>query len=305
MKIPFKAARNVVTSKLGRQILLAQKSSPGLLFAAGTVGLVATVVTSSKATLRVSEALEEVQHDEDTVKLAKELARLEEREYSNKDYAHDLTIVKCRKAVVIAKVYALPVTLGVLTIGAFGSAHYILNQRNAALAAAYLTLDKGFRDYRSRVAAEYGHEKEAELRYGVEEREVVEETEQGPEVKLIRTASPNASIYARVFDRKNKNWEHTQPEMNYYFIQLQQQWANDQLNVRGHIFLNEVYDMLGIDRVPEGQVVGWVLDKADGENFVDFGIVNLDSDKAREFASVSNGGILLDFNVDGEVYKLI
>lgn len=48
-----------------------------------------------------------------------------------------------------------------------------------------------------------------------------------------------------------------------------------QLHARGYVFLNDVYDMLGIDRTKEGQIVGWVYNKNNevGDNFVDFGIL--------------------------------
>ena len=46
--------------------------------------------------------------------------------------------------------------------------------------------------------------------------------------------------------------------------------------VDGYLFLNDVYDLLGIPKSKAGQVVGWIYDKnnnTDGDNYVSFGLV--------------------------------
>ena len=55
--------RNALTSKVGRQILTARKHSPAILFVAGTVGIVATVVVASRATLKSDEVLSVAEKD--------------------------------------------------------------------------------------------------------------------------------------------------------------------------------------------------------------------------------------------------
>lgn len=89
------------------------------------------------------------------------------------------------------------------------------------------------------------------------------------------------------------------------FLRAQQQFANDKLVADGFLFLNDVYDMLGIDKTPTGQLVGWKYDELNndvGDNYVDFGIMETN----RE---TEDGGyepvILLDFNVDGDILHLI
>lgn len=47
------------------------------------------------------------------------------------------------------------------------------------------------------------------------------------------------------------------------FLRRQQDYANEMLKARGHLFLNEVYDLLDIPRSKAGQVVGWVYDKTE------------------------------------------
>jgi hypothetical protein len=86
------------------------------------------------------------------------------------------------------------------------------------------------------------------------------------------------------------------------FIRSQQNYANDLLNARGHVFLNEVYDMLGIERTSAGAVVGWV--RGNGDNEIDFGVLN-DLHSGQRFINGDERSVLLDFNVDGVVYDLI
>lgn len=62
--------------------------------------------------------------------------------------------------------------------------------------------------------------------------------------------------------------------------------------------------MLGFEHSQAGSVVGWVISK-DGDNFVDFGIYDYSSEKARDFVNGYERSILLDFNVDGVIYDKI
>ena len=91
------------------------------------------------------------------------------------------------------------------------------------------------------------------------------------------------------------------------FLRRQEDWANELLKAKGHLFLNEVYDMLGIPRTKAGQVVGWIYDEKNpiGDNFVDFGIYDIHRPRNRDFVNGIERTILLDFNVDGNILDLI
>jgi hypothetical protein len=75
------------------------------------------------------------------------------------------------------------------------------------------------------------------------------------------------------------------------------------LRVRGHVFLNEVYDALGIERTKAGSVVGWVMGEGRA-NSIDFGLYD-GRERARAFVNGYERTIILDFNVDGVIYDLI
>ena len=150
------------------------------------------------------------------------------------------------------------------------------------------------------------------MKYNIKSQELEETVvdEKGKEKtvkKTVGVVDPNEiSDYAKFFDESCAGWS-KDPEYNLLFLKKQQNWANDKLKAQGHLFLNEVYDMLGIDRTKYGNVVGWIYDEKNpnGDNFVDFGIYDIYSDRARAFVNGYERNILLDFNVDGPILDLI
>lgn len=288
--------KSVITTKAGRQVLTLQKHSPTILFTAGVVGVAATVVLACKATLKVEQDV--LVPAQKNLGLIKGLVR---EDYSEEDRSKDMAIVYIQSAMKLTKLYGPAVIVGVASVACLTSSHHILSQRNAGLTAAYVALDKGFNKYRERVVADLGEEKDREFRYGVEE--VVTTDDKGKQTVVKRANSEGPSIYAKLFDENSTSWNHN-PDYNLMVLKCQQQYANDRLQAHGHLFLNEVYDSLGLDRTPEGQIVGWV--KNNGDNYVDFGIFN---DKMLPehlaFFTGREDAIWLDFNVDGPVYTLI
>jgi uncharacterized protein DUF6353 len=284
-----------VSRKFARQILVTQKHSPTLLFGAGVVGVVASTVLACRATLKLEELLCETQDALNTAKT------LEHDKYSDDDRKKDIAYVYVRTAVKVTRLYGPSVVLGTASISALVGSHHILSKRNAALTAAYATLQKGFDEYRQRVVDELGEDRERELRYQV--KDVADGKDETGKKKTVKLATGAPSIYARFFDDSNRNWSPTS-EYNILFIRCQQNYANDMLKSRGHVFLNDVYDQFGMDRTTEGAVVGWIWN-GNGDNFVDFGV--FDSPACESFFEFVQGrqGVWLDFNVDGVIYDKI
>lgn len=292
----LKAIRDVVTSKVGRQLLTARKHSPALLFAAGVVGVTVTVVLACKATLKLDEVLEEAQDDLERART------LESPSYSEEDRQRDQVLVYVRTGAKIIKMYGPAFILGALSIAALTGSHVILNRRYLGVTAAYAGLDKAFRQYRERVVGELGKEKDDEFRYGVRESEIVEDDGNGMAVKTVKRAGlVHASPYAKWFDEGSSCWS-PQPGYNVFFLKTQMSILNDKLQAQGHLFLNEAYDALGLKRTREGAQVGWVV--GNGDDYVDFGIFS-DNQGMRDFVNGWNKAVLLDFNVDGIIYDKI
>ena len=300
-----------LTRSLSRSGLKLRKHSPEILLVAGIVGAVTSAVMACKATLKANDIVEESRTQIDTIHEVSENPEMAEK-YSEEDKKKDLAIVYTQTAVKFIKLYGPSVLLGVASLGCMVGSNRILNKRNVALAAAYATVDKGFKEYRGRVIERFGKELDKELRYNIKAQEFEKITvdDNGNETvttETVEVADPNHySPYAIIFDDGNTGWD-KDPELTKFFLIQQQNYANDLLKSRGHLFLNEVYDMLGAKRTKAGAQVGWVYDEknASGDNFVDFGIFDINNPKARDFVNGYERVIILDFNVDGVILDLI
>lgn len=289
---------NAVAAKTARAVLQTQKHSPQTLFAAGLVGMGATIYLSCRATLKVEEVLEKHESGLHTVE-SLSANTSEEKPYSDRDAQKDKVHIYMHTIGDLGKLYGPAVVVGALSVSALAGSHNILTKRNAALAAAYGTIEKAFSDYRGRVSNAYGEKTELEIYRDVQVCDIEGENGKTKKGKLSMGNSP----YARIFDEFNINWEAT-PEYNFMFLKYQQQYANNRLQAKGHMFLNEVYDALGMERSKEGAVVGWL--KGEGDNFVDFGIFeDRQSERILEFMVGREKAVWLDFNVDGIIYDKI
>lgn len=298
---------NAVTVKLARQLLVIKRNSPAIMFGGGVaMGVVATV-KACQATLQVDDVLKNAEVA--NARITK--AHVEHPDaYGLDSVQHDRRLVKVHVARDLTKLYAVPVTLGVVSIGLLTGAHVALTKRNVALAAAYAGLDKIFNEYRGRVRNELGEEKDQEFRYGVKLKEIVEETDQGHEVKTVKRVGLEGreSMYAKLFDRNSQNWDE-RDEYNRHFLWMQQCFFNNRLQAKGHLMLNDVYDDLGLPRTTAGAVVGWVkggngLTTA-GDGYIDLGCFNQETQEIKNFMRGDDGAVWIDPNVDGEVYKML
>lgn len=292
---------NIVASKA---IMKIKKRSPEILIVVGVVGTVASAVIACKATTKVNKIIDDAKDDIDKVHVATENCVTEAGEtYSTEDSKKDLAIIYAQTGVKLAKLYAPAVILGTFSIASILASNNILRKRNVALGAAYAAIDKSFKDYRGRVIERFGEQVDTELKYGIKAKkfeEVEVDPETGKEKKVKKTvmvADPNLqSDYAVYFDNKSRNYE-TNQDYNYMFLNAQQQFANDKLQTRGHLFLNEVLDDLDLPRTSAGQIVGWTKDGPDG--YVNFRIVEVDRETEDGRHEPS---LLLDFNVEGNIW---
>lgn len=298
----------VLKTQFNKTEMYVRKYSPEILTGAGVVGVVATTVIACKATLKVNDILDEYKT---TIENIEKVKTMDNVDYTEEDEKKDRFTLTVQTGVKLVKLYLPAASLGLISISCLVQSNRILKKRNAALSAAYMTLDKSFKKYRENVKERFGEEVDKEMRYSIKTKKITEVDENGNEVeKEIKTIDPddpsNYSDYARFFDEASPYWS-KDPEYNLVFLKAQQQYANDILVARGRIFLNEVYDMLGIPKTKAGQVVGWVYDPKHpvGDNYVDFGIYDLDKERVRRFVNGDERNILLDFNVDGNIWELM
>lgn len=284
--------------------LLLSKYSPHILMGSGLVGVIASAVLACKATLKLESVTADFSDGIEQIK--------SDTEYNEKDRARDLVRIYFQRALALGKLYGPSLALGAGSIACILGSHGILAKRNAAVMAAYAIMQDTFNKYRARVVEELGEEKDEAFRHGLKQK-VETVTTIGEDGKKTKTKEVSlvpsedydednrASDYAKFFDEYSVQWT-KDPAHNLFFLRSQQNFANDLLKSRGHVFLNEVYDMLGIPRTKAGAVVGWVRYKNTDDNFIDFDIY---STRNRSFVNGYNRAVLLDFNVDGVIYDKI
>lgn len=284
-----------VTTRYHRTKLVGRKNMPHIAFGLGVVGVVGSTVLACRATLKLSDTLTEIEQD-----LADARDIPNDPNIEDEDRRRDISVAYVKSGVKLAKLYAPSVGLGVVSIGMLTGAHIDLSRRNAALVTAYASSIKFFEEYRDRVIDEIGETRESEIYRAYSTPE--DEDGDGPLLRPL--TDPNKiSPYARFFDEASREWQ-KDAELNRLFVMCQQNFANEKLRAQGHLFLNEVFDLLGLDRTPAGSVVGWVIGGKNhqGDNYVDFNIYDPCN---ASFLDGSERSVLLDFNVDGVIYDKI
>lgn len=283
----MKLIPNSMSRTAFRSVLVLKKHSPTIMFTGGIVGVVTSTVLACKATLKLPEALTEMSAELDEVKY-----------HTDEPDQKDIAYVYAKNIGYIAKLYAPAAVVGVVSISALTGSHIALNKRNAGLTAAYAAVAKAYSEYRERVSEEFGEQRELDIYHAASAEKL--KNENGKE-ETVNIADPNKwSPYARFFDECSPNWQKN-AEVNRLFVQCQQNYANHLLHARGHVFLNEIYDMLGLERSKAGAVVGWVISE-NGDNYIDFGMYQASSNR---FVNGEERTVLLDFNVDGVIYDKI
>ncbi len=291
-----------------RALLHVRKQSPHILMGAGVLLGIATVVLACKQTLKAPSVLEQHEAKMEAIDNAVIKADTEGAgviDYTLEDEKKDRFIVYCQTAKDFAKLYWLPVVLGILSVGALIGSHGIMTKRNVALVAAYKGLEEAFKKYRGRVIGEFGVEKDDEFKAGAV---AGDKTDTGLDslVRRMTDIEEGPGLYLATFSRESsKEWEDV-PMFNVTKLHLTEQHMNDKLRMQGHLFLNEVYDALGMERTPEGSVVGWVLDRTPGEanGYVDFNIKEY-FDEAQDGTLRGTDEFYLEFNVDGVIFDRI
>lgn len=303
------------------------KHGPAILTALGSIGVVTATVMACKATLKKDEAITEVKEAIDESREIFEEQINDEnatvREDVIKAYRKNIFDLYVKKGVILVKLYAPSILVGIASLSCFYTSKHIMNKRYSACLAACTTTERLFSDYRKRVIEDLGEEADNKYRYGirtVEEDVPVLDKKGNP--KLDKDGKPKTEKkvtkhvdrdvieydYSALFDEiTTKQWD-SNYEYNLHYLRQMQEWADERLKSRGYLFLNEVKQLLGLKVDEAGQDVGWVFmkDNPIGDNRVDFGLEevvvhNGMEGRAMDFMCEENNAILLKFNCDGYI----
>lgn len=204
--------------------------------------------------------------------------------------------------------------VGAATITMIYFSNSISKKRLAAMGAAYATLQTAFDGYKRTMVEALGKESVDKIlkpklpNVGKSAEEILSSDNKSDAanvsdavVNSLKALSPYARIIA---EESSTCWDPNEDytSQNLAAVQL---WANRRLERKGHLFLNEVFDQLGLSRTREGAVVGW-LKNGEGDNYVSFGdfdasIYRVPSD---DYTRVDSN-FIVDFNVDGVIWDRI
>lgn len=309
--------KKTLTTALHKSIcnskLALKRHSPEILVIGGTIGVIASAILACRATLKAKDILDNTKDTLDVIHDVSEKIKSGElkEEYSDKDRQKDITVTYLSMGLSLAKLYSPAIILGGLSLTSILTSHNILRKRNAVLMTAYTAVDSGFKEYRKRVVDRFGEEIDKELKYGIKAQTFSEtiknedgrETESKSTVKVIEPQS-NIGLYSRYFDESSRCWTKS-AEYNLTYLRAQEAYFNQKLISDGYVFLNDILNALDLPCSRVGQCVGWIYDPENpdhsGDNYIDFGIYNVNIPNTPDFLNGYTASVLLTFNVDGPI----
>lgn len=294
MKFPLFATRLA-----GNSSLFWKSNGATVLTGIGVAAVPAAMVLTGMATVKLFNALPKIkEHIANTEEKAREEGK------DGKAVKQEVAKAQVQMGLQIAKVYSPAIAVGAVSITCLVVSHGMMRKREAQLVGAFVALEAAFKAYRARVAEKIGADEEVAL-YRNPRVETVDVD--GIEACVIDPSETNPSPYSKFFDATSTAWS-KDPEYNLMMLRGQQNHANDLLRIKGHLFLNDVYNMLGFQPTQAGQLVGWMADANEngtGDGFIDFGIYQIHDENNRAFVNGLESVVSLDFNIDGLIINKI
>lgn len=315
MKLKMKDISESVTRGVRSLGLTARRHGPTGLVISGGVVIGLAIIQAVKDTRNGGDEVL-TKYEKTKKKLQKNLEDPDMKSYDEKSYKKDLRAARMDTVVDGAKAYKKTAVKVVVGGGLIAAGYVIKNNQLKKTAVALSGITAAFDGYRRNVIEDQGEQKDWEYMHNVKTKKVTK-TEVDPETGEEKTVEEEVkefedtgdpdmpagySRWARFFDESCSEWEKN-AEYNLAYLKARQAEANRRLQRDGYLFLNDVYDMLGIPRTYEGQIYGWRYKKNNptGDNYVDFGLDNVTDERVRAFVNGYENKVLLDFNVDGDI----
>lgn len=293
--------------------------SPEVLIGVGITAMVAGTVVACVNTKNVKGIVDEAK---ERAEASRELLEDETNtEYEKKEHA-----IECIKTYSIAtfkmiRNYILPACLIAAGIVSILTSHNMMAKRVANLSSACSVLSASFNEYRSKVIEKYGEDADRDIAMGLDRKNVIiTETKKNGKEKQVKAEEITydgelVSPYAKIFGKGTTVCYEDSKIYNENFLKAREMEATNRLRLEGHLFLNDVYRMLGFEDTELGAVTGWLYPTddngefcGDGAGYVDFGCFSLtdtDGKKVYSLVNCSGDDIYLDFNVDGIMWDKI
>lgn len=225
-----------------------KRSSPAILTCLGAIGVVATSVLAVKATPKavdIIRAREGIDHE------------------GNYYGPTKLEVVQ-----LTWKCYIPAALVGLSTIACIFGAN-VLNKRNqASLASAYALLRESYQQYRKAANTVYGEDADSKIKVQI--------------AKDAYVSADGYSVYSSDLDSESEKILCYDLFSQRYFTSTMaavlnaQYHVNRNISLYGYASINEFYDFLGIDKIDQGDDIGW-----DYDGLVEDGIIWLDFENSN------------------------
>lgn len=293
----------MIIPKANRGMLYLNKHSPEILLGTGIFGMLTSTYLGCRATLKFVGLKKDFKESLDILN--------EQRHMTKEEYIETQRLLYAKYFVELLRIYGPTIALSLVSAGMLLGGHRILHNRYTAIGTAYALMDEAYKKYRDRVKKELGEDADSYFRFkkpldkklALKKELKLDEIDNVLPGELVDDEEAGISVpsmYHKFFNKDSIQWREDSVH-NETFLRAQQTFLNQLLHTRGHVFLNEVYDALGVPRTDYGAIVGWV--DGYGDSYIDFDMYNPYN------IDFSNGypqeDILLDFNVDGVIYRLI
>lgn len=284
------------------------KHAPTILSVAASAGVVATGYLAWQAGTRFEECEgRDWERRRECIRNADQIADEDVHKIEMKNRILFIldTVYTCVPAVIV----------GSATITMIYFSNSISKKRLAAVGAAYTALQTAFDGYKKTMVDALGKETVEKItrpklpNVGKSAEEILSsdnKSDAADVVDAVIASMHDLSPYARIITEESSNCWDTSEDYTSENLAAVQLWANRRLERKGHLFLNEVFDQLGLSRTREGAVVGWIKNSEVGDGYVSFG--DFDANTYRvpsdDYSRVDTN-FIIDFNVDGMIWDKI
>ena len=194
------------------------RNSSTILTCIGGAGVVATTVMAVKATPKALKLLEGAKEEK----------------------GEELTTFEVVKTA--GPAYIPTIITGASTIACIFGANILNKRKQASMASAYALIDTSYKEYKKKVAELYGEDADNHVR-----EEIAKDKYVDSEVELD---DPNKKLFYDEFS--GRYFESTTEDVIKAEYEL-----NRRMSEYYGVYLNDFYDMLGLDRVEYGDYIGW------------------------------------------------
>ena len=198
-----------------------KKNAPTILSCIGVAGVVATAVMAVKATPKALTIIENAE-EEKGEKLS-----------------------KWEKVNLAGPVYIPTVITGIATVACILGSNVISNRQQAALMSAYALLDSSYKEYKKKTDELYGEDAGKQIR-----GEIAKDKYVGDDVSL----DDGKELY---YDFYSGRYFESTPEA----VLWAEYETNRAMFVNYAVGLNEFYELLGLEKLPEYESLGWSCGK--------------------------------------------